>query len=238
MAARANHEIEEGSPDHPTEETVPRTKAPSLTALAILKKESDPDIFLLRFEEICHRLYSGVLLFDKEKKIAEQKFWVDKELGKNCFLVLSEAIGITWSGNSNKYWEYVVEKEKCFEGEVDIPVAKLKSVCWLEATGRFRTILLSPKTTYKVSFVVKMSESSSGWHYPLSVNLNLPDGSTQGRTENLQDKPKGGDWFRILIGSFTTNPKNVGELTFALRETGNHWKSGLIIKGVLLQALD
>ncbi|KAI4312715.1 hypothetical protein MLD38_037515 [Melastoma candidum] len=234
MAARAIHEIEEGSPDHPTEETVPRT--PSLTALAILKKETDLDVFLLRFEEICHRLYSGVLLFDKDKEEEKQKFWVDEESGKNCFLVLPKAMVITWSDNS-QYWEWVVEKEKCFEGEVDIMVAELKSVCWLEARGKFRTILLSPKTTYEVSFIVKMRKGSRGWNDPITVNLYLPDESTQGRTENLQDKPEGGDWFKILIGSFTTSPKNVGELSFRLGGGGLHWKSGLVIKGVLLQAL-
>ncbi|KAI4312811.1 hypothetical protein MLD38_037602 [Melastoma candidum] len=241
MAARVDLPIE-GSPEHPTEETVPstkeRTKIPPFSAFAILKRVTDPGECLLGFDEICRRLYSGILLYDKEKKVAEQKFWVDEKLDKNCFLVLSKAMGITWSGSeNNQYWEYVVEKENCFEGEVNIPVAKLKSVCWLEVKGKFKTMVLSPKTTYRVSFVVKMSSRSSGWDHPITVNLYLPDGSTQGSTENVHDKPKE-EWFNVPIGSFMTNPKNVGELSFTLYGGGGNWKSGLVINGVLLQAQD
>ncbi|KAI4312810.1 hypothetical protein MLD38_037601 [Melastoma candidum] len=98
-------------------------------------------------------------------------------------------------------------------------------------------MVLSPKTTYQVSFIVKMSSRSIGWRDPVTFNLYLPDGSTQGSTENLKDKPKE-EWFNIPIGSFMTNPKNDGELSFALGGGGGQWKSGLVIKGVLLQAQD
>ena len=97
--------------------------------------------------------------------------------------------------------------------------------------------MLSPKTTYEVAFVAKMSKDSYGWHFPLSLGLHLPDGSKQERKESLQGKPTD-EWFHIPVGQFILTPNNVGEISFSLVETAGHWKSGIVIKGVVLRPLD
>lgn len=124
-----------------------------------------------------------------------------------------------------------------YGGEVDVPVAVLKSVCWLHISGTFKTILLSPKTTYEVAFVVKRVDNSSGWYLPVNLNLTLPDKTTQGRIENLEQEQEG-EWRDILVGTFVTTAENVGEISFSFRETGGHWKSGLHVKGVALRPKD
>lgn len=171
-----------------------------------------------------------------KKEDYKQKFWVDEDLEKNCFLLLAKKLSIIWIENE-QYWGWINEAEECYSGKVDVPVAKLLEVCWLKLSGTFNTIVLSPKTTYEVAFVVKMSKDSRGWHAPVNLNLTLPDGTSLGRIENLEGKQKG-EWIDIPIGTFVTTPKNVGEISFSFSETGGHWKSGLLVKGVVLRPKD
>ncbi|XP_039155753.1 lectin-like [Eucalyptus grandis] len=62
---------------------------------------------------------------------------------------------------------------------------------------------------------IDQKEKCRGWHAPVNLNLALLDGTTQGRIENLEEKRKG-EWINILVGTFMTNPKNVGEINFRL----------------------
>ncbi|XP_048129209.1 uncharacterized protein PHLOEM PROTEIN 2-LIKE A4-like isoform X3 [Rhodamnia argentea] len=124
-----------------------------------------------------------------------------------------------------------------YGGEVVVPMAELREVSWLQISGKFKTIQLSPKTTYEVAFVVKRIANSRGWYLPVNLNLTLPDKTTQGRMENLEKTPEG-EWKHILVGTFVTTPENVGEISFSFSETGGHWKSGLLIKGVALRPKD
>lgn len=116
-------------------------------------------------------------------------------------------------------------------GNENLPIAELLDVCWLEIKGKCKTILLSPRTTYKVAIIVKMSSESDGWEIPVNLSLELPDGNKQGRMERLDrlDKEK---WTWIVIGKFETTPKTVGEIRFSLMQTDGRWKSGLSVKGV------
>ncbi|XP_030474068.1 uncharacterized protein PHLOEM PROTEIN 2-LIKE A4-like [Syzygium oleosum] len=213
-----------------TQQEKRRERRPPLLALTFVRKATGADSSI-SVEELCNRIYGGVLMNDNKLK-----FWVDQDLDKNCFLLLAKELSIIWI-DSPQYWVWIDQKEKCFSGEVGIPAAKLLEVCWLKISGKFKTIMLSPKTTYEVSFVVKISENSSGWHAPVNLNLTLPDGTPLGRIENLEEKEKG-KWIDIPVGTFMTNSKNVGEISFSFSETGGHWKSGLLVKGVVLRPKD
>ncbi|KAL3726178.1 hypothetical protein ACJRO7_031122 [Eucalyptus globulus] len=236
---RRRERREEGSaPVRPDQEAKQeekrRERRPPLLAATLARRATNADSSI-GVEELCNRIYGGVLMKDNEQDY-KQKFWVDEDLEKNCFLLLAKRLSIIWI-EDKKYWDWINEAEKCYSGEVDIPVAKLLNVCWLKISGTFKTITLSPKTTYEVAFVVKRSVNSSGWNAPVNLNLTLPDKSTQGRIENLSVKPKG-EWMDIPVGTFMTTPENVGEISFSFSETGDHWKSGLLIKGVVLRPKD
>ncbi|XP_039155745.1 uncharacterized protein PHLOEM PROTEIN 2-LIKE A4-like [Eucalyptus grandis] len=209
-------------------------RRPPLLAVTLVRRVTNADSSI-GVEELCNRVYGGVIIKDK-KQDYKQKFWVDEDLQKNCFLLLAKKLSICWIENK-QYWGWINEAEECYNGEEDIPVAKLLSVCWLQISGTFRTVKLSPKTTYEVAFVVKRSVDSSGWNVPVNLNLTLPDKTTQGRIENLLVKPKG-EWIDIPVGTFMTSPENVGEIRFSFSETDDHWKSGLLVKGVVLRPQD
>ncbi|KAF8017328.1 hypothetical protein BT93_H2498 [Corymbia citriodora subsp. variegata] len=211
----------------------PEARRPPFLAVTLVRSATNADSSI-GVEELCNRIYKGVLLKDKKQKY-KQKFWVDDRFEKNCFLLLARKLSITWI-DDKQYWKWINEAEECFNGKEDLLAAKLKEVCWLKISGTFRTIKLSPKTTYEVAFMVKMSENSSGWHAPVNLNLSLPDGTVLGRIENLDEKQK--EWKPIHVGTFVTTPKNVGKISFSLSETGGHWKSGLIVKGVVLRPKD
>lgn len=213
-----------------TKEERRRERRPPLLAVTFVRKAANSDS-PIGIEELCNRIYGGV--FMNPNKL---KFWVDQDLEKHCFLLLAQELSITRIDNKEN-WVWIDQKEKCFSGEVDIPAAKLLGGFGLSIRGKFKTIVLSPKTTYEVAFVVKMNENSEGWRAPVNVSLTLPDGTAQGRIENLEEKQKGG-WIDILAGTFMTNPNNVGEISFSFSETGGHWKSGLLIKGVVLRPKD
>ncbi|KAK3416522.1 hypothetical protein EUGRSUZ_H02288 [Eucalyptus grandis] len=222
---------EDGSaPARPAE-----ARKPPLLAVTLVRRATNADSSI-GVEELCNRIYRGVLMKDKKQDYYKQKFWVDKDLGKNCFLLLAKKLSIIW-GKDKRYWGWIDEAEECFKGKVWVPAAKLLQVCRLEFRGTFKTIVLSPKTTYEVAFKVKMANSDSSWHDPVKLNLTLPDGTSQGRIETLEGKPTE-TWIDILVGTFVTTPTNVGKICFSFDGTYPYWRSGLIIKGVVLRPKD
>ncbi|KAF8017277.1 hypothetical protein BT93_H2465 [Corymbia citriodora subsp. variegata] len=225
-AARSSMEKTISAPVRP-----PEARRPPLPALALVRRATDA-ASSIGVEQLCDRIYNGVLLKDKRQDY-KQKFWVDDTFEKNCFLLLAKKLSIIWI-NDERYWDWINEAEECFSGKVDLPAAKLLNVCWLEISGKFRTIKLSPETTYEVAFKVKMSKNSQGWRAPVNLNLTLPDGTSLGRMENLEGKEEE-EWIEVPVGSFVTTPKNFGEIKFSFTQTASCWKSGLTIKGVVLR---
>ncbi|KAK3425909.1 hypothetical protein EUGRSUZ_F02470 [Eucalyptus grandis] len=200
-----------------------RVRRPPHNYVAIVK-DSVVRIETSSLDKLCDQLYNGVVL--KERK---RKYWVDRDLNKNCFMVFARELAITW-GHEPQYWEWKTVKES----GVDVEEAELRSVCSLEISGKFRTIVLSPKTEYKVSLVASMTESSQGWGVPVNINITLPDKSSLGHMESLQHMPQG-KWTNILMGEFKTSSENIGEITFHISECSNNWKQGLVVKGVAFQ---
>ncbi|KAK3425901.1 hypothetical protein EUGRSUZ_F02461, partial [Eucalyptus grandis] len=153
------------------------------------------------------------------------KYWVDKSLNKNCFLLFAREFEIAW-GREPRYWEWKPLKES---GNVDVEVAELRGVSWLEISGKFRTIILSPNTRYEVSLVALMTESSQGWGAPVNIDITFPDKMSSGRSESFQHIPQE-KWTNILMGEFTTLSENIGEIAFHIYEHSPNCKQGLVVK--------
>ncbi|KAF8011366.1 hypothetical protein BT93_J1846 [Corymbia citriodora subsp. variegata] len=164
------------------------------------------------------------------------KFWVDEKHHKNCFLVLPKACDITW-GYKGSCSSWITEKEKCFRSAIDVHVFELKKLSWLLIQGRFKTRALSPHTKYEVAFVVKLIGTEYEWQYPVDLVLGLPDGTKKTATEDLKLKPKE-EWINLRASEFTMGPETVGTIHFALYETFDPEKSGLILRGVTIHPKD
>ncbi|KAL3735205.1 hypothetical protein ACJRO7_024356 [Eucalyptus globulus] len=198
-------------------------RRPPHNYVAILKDADEPiDPFS---KEVCEQLYDGVLLNNKKKK-----YWVDKESNKNCFMVLARDLVIVWSANTD-YWKWITFQET---SDMEVELAALQKVCWLEVSGKFRTVALAPMTKYRVAFVVMMKDCDYHWDVPVTFTVTLPNGKKEECVKSLSTVPQR-RWEHIPICEFVMSPENVGEVTFALNEHGENWKSGLVIKGVSFQ---
>lgn len=205
---------------------------PSLNSLALMREATTPtDISSVDINDWCKVVYEGVLLENNT-----QKFWVDNKLHKNCFLVLPEALYIEW-GKDERYWRWITVKENCFRSCVDILVPQLLEVTWLLLLGKFKTSALSPQTEYEVAFVVQLERNDRKWPLPVNLELDVPNQPKQIRREDLERKPKG-KWIKLCAGEFKMGPETVGTIVFTLHETCQSYKSGLILKGVLIHPKD
>ncbi|KAI6691603.1 hypothetical protein NL676_028431 [Syzygium grande] len=213
-------EAKEMGSQEPNQTVKARSRRPPHNYVAIVK-DADVPIETFPLDKLCDQLYDGVVL-----QKGKRKYWVDRDLNKNCFMVFARELEITW-GDTPAYWLWTTVKES---GNVDVEVAVLRNVCWLFILGKFRTFMLSPNTLYEVSLVALMTESSQGWRIPVKLGIVLPDESKIERMEDLQNKPRG-KWINILMGEFTTSSKNIGEIKLSISETSSIWKHGLVVKG-------
>ncbi|KAK6797074.1 hypothetical protein RDI58_004775 [Solanum bulbocastanum] len=190
-------------------------------------KEADSSVDRSSLDKLYDQLYTGIYLNQKRKK-----YWVDKKSNGNCFMLYARDLLITWAEN-NRFWHWPFVQES---SDVLLPAAELLDVCWLEIHGRFNTTKLSPGLIYEVVFIVMLKDPAYGWENPVNLRLILPDGSRQGHTENMVEKPRE-KWIEIPAGEFMTSAdqKN-GEIEFSLYEyEGGNWKKGLVIKGAVLR---
>lgn len=108
-------------------------------------------------------------------------------------------------------------------------------VCWLNVEGRFDTTKLSPGIRYEVVFVVMLKATGHGWEIPVTVTLTLPDGYKHERKVNFMEKAIG-QWIEIPVGEFRTLPGKFGDIEFWMHQSeGGQWKSGILIKGVVIR---
>ncbi|KAH7837926.1 hypothetical protein Vadar_019626 [Vaccinium darrowii] len=189
-------------------------------------KDADSPVDNSSTEKLYNQLRGGIILNQKKKK-----YWVDGKSNKNCFMLFARDLSITW-GEDKRYWHWPYLQEAS-HGFID--VAELLRVCWLEMNGKFEMVNLSPDTVYEVVFLVMLKDSSFGWEVPVNVKLILPDGTTQQHQEKFMAKPRG-SWIEIPAGEFGTSSEKIGDIQFSLYETeSGQWKSGLIIKGVVIR---
>ncbi|KAK9292531.1 hypothetical protein L1049_020505 [Liquidambar formosana] len=144
-----------------------------------------------------------------------QKKWVDNNSGHISFMLYARSFYICW-GTSPEYWTWNCLKETRDE---TIEVAKLIKVCWLDVGGNFEISDLSPGIVYEVVYVVKLTDESSGWEFPITLRLSLPDGKAQERQVSLLEKPKE-EWIELNVGNFNVENGETGEVYFNLAEHG------------------
>ncbi|XP_062094702.1 uncharacterized protein PHLOEM PROTEIN 2-LIKE A4-like isoform X2 [Humulus lupulus] len=196
----------------------------SIHKLDEVTKDADVTIDYSCMNQLLPQLQNGIFLNQKR-----QKYWIDKMLD-NCFMVYARNLSITW-GEDCRYWTWKQQKDKSDEL---IDVARLIQVCWLEVNGKFDTRKLSPATLYEVAFVVMLDDCACGWSCPVNVGLCLPNGSKQERNEDMIKLPRN-QWTEITAGKFKTSTDQFGEIQFFMHNYDSAWKSGLSIKGVLIQ---
>lgn len=210
-------------------------RRPSLNSLTLMRKATTPaDISSVDMKDWHHVVYEGVLL-----KNDTQKFWVDKELLKNCFLVLPKACDFA-GADEESCWSWITKEEKCFRSTIDIPIPKSNKLSLFLIRGRFETRVLSPNTMYEVAFVVQLIRSHYRPSFHPKMNLDLPDGTKQEHwepMENLVGKPEY-EWINLRAGEFVMGPKTVGTINFALQWRLNPEMLGLMFKGVRIHPKD
>ncbi|KAL3720755.1 hypothetical protein ACJRO7_005546 [Eucalyptus globulus] len=167
-------------------------------------------------------------------------YWSKKRSKKGSCLSINQSkkgscLSIDWS-KKGSCLSWITEKENCFRSVADIHVIELKKLSWLLIEGRFKTRALSPDTKYEVAFVVKLGTDFE-WQCPVELELGLPDGTKQTRTEDLKPKPKE-EWINLRAGEFRMRSETVGTIYFALHGTSDPQKSGLILRGVLIHLTD
>ncbi|KAK4746371.1 hypothetical protein SAY87_012683 [Trapa incisa] len=147
--------------------------------------------------------------------------------------VLARDLSICW-GESPQYWKWIKDKKVSganSHGETEL--AELIDVCWFDIRGKYDLSELDPETTYEVMFMIMIkADRSDGWDLPVKLQLVLPDGSKQEGELNLCEQPRD-EWLMIPVGEIT---RNSGTVEFSMNETDcNRWKSGVVVKGVLIQ---
>lgn len=193
---------------------------------AILK-DADLPVDRSSLDKLYDQLYAGIFLNKRTKK-----YWLDKKLNSNCFMLFPRALSITWA-EENKYWRW-----KSMEESSDtIEIVELLNVCWLEIHGKMKTCELSPRIRYEAAFEVMIKEAAYGWDVPVNIRLKRPDGSKQEHKENLEQRPRG-RWVEIPIGDFVVHDhEGGGEIEFSMYEhEGGMWKRGMLLKGLVIRS--
>ncbi|KAL5977216.1 hypothetical protein ACLOJK_021558 [Asimina triloba] len=159
-----------------------------------------------------------------------QRHWIEEKTGANCFMLYARELSIAWA-DTPRHWSWSSVKET---SNVDVEVANLVNVCWLEVDGKFDTSNLTPNTAYEVAFVVMIDDPAYGWNEPVTLKLVCPDGKVQERKEGLKQKPRG-EWMEVHAGDFRTSMEKGGEIQFTLLNYNSDWKRGLVVKGAVIR---
>ncbi|KAL3376021.1 hypothetical protein AABB24_002792 [Solanum stoloniferum] len=194
-------------------------------------KDASMDVHTYCKDKLYDILYQGIVFSD-----GKTKYWVDKETGKNCFVLFAKNLTIIDQMDHRK-WTWQRSKE-----DMSAEIAVMGEVKLLSVHGSFNTEFLSPDTKYKVEFVLRFRKGKhvSGWSKNPVRSVLIPPGKTW--NEAIQNKvnlaEKGSQKsFVILAGEFF-NPRfnSHGDIQFHLDEN-KEWKTGLVIKGVKITPL-
>ncbi|XP_031399894.1 uncharacterized protein LOC116210202 isoform X2 [Punica granatum] len=196
----------------------PKTqKRPPPNCLAILSRAYP----LVEPSSIVEQLSSTGVLLDRKTK----KYMVDVGSNKNMFMMLARGLEIT-SGSDPKHWSWKPDKLNRA-----VEIIKLKDICWLDVSGKFQTVDLSPETEYEIVLRIKIGTKIRGFYLPVNYIIRLPNGIRREDTIDFRTYMKG-SWHNIMLHKFKMTPENVGQLQFRLYEHSEHWKSGLVLAGI------
>ncbi|ERN14808.1 hypothetical protein AMTR_s00032p00090150 [Amborella trichopoda] len=139
------------------------------------------------------------------------------------------ALDIVWGGN-NRYWDYVKDQQS--------ECAMLKSVCWLEVSGRVDLDKLIPSTDYQIKFSVRLNENASGWDKDVIFKARV--GYNVARTTRCK-LIKNKQFYEVPNELTFKTPKKSsgGRLSFGMYEIeGQAWKSGLLIEKITISQVN
>ncbi|GAB4830180.1 hypothetical protein Ancab_019822 [Ancistrocladus abbreviatus] len=155
-------------------------------------------------------------------------------------MVLAEGLKFSW-GSSSDYWQY--RKKEFSKGE-EITVAELRRICWFEVWGIMDNLrMLTPNTEYEVSLELKMKKEAYGWQDPVQCYFVTPFSELKIDNKNFDTEIlKDNEWKRMILGNFTvpSNP-TIDEddmIIFLLRQNEGRWKSGLVVRSLIIRAVD
>ncbi|XP_044495745.1 protein PHLOEM PROTEIN 2-LIKE A1-like isoform X1 [Mangifera indica] len=195
--------------------------------LHAILKEGDSQIDA-SCDNLIENLQAGIFL--NQNKL---KFWVDRLLWANAFDIHARDLTIAW-GDDPRYWNWTYMLDK--QGSctcVQVEVAELLKVCWLDVRGKFPAKNLTPGMVYQVSFVLMMKDGEYGFaNHPVNFKLAIPSyHETIERKEDLSTLPKN-KWTKVRVGEFTTSCNMTGNLEISMFEHNSQWKSGMIVNEI------
>ncbi|GAB4830175.1 hypothetical protein Ancab_019817 [Ancistrocladus abbreviatus] len=176
------------------------------------------------------------VFFDDDKKL----LWHDNK-DRPCFRVLAEGLKFSW-GSSSDYWQYP-KKDFGTKGE-SITVAELRRICWFEVWGIMDNLqMLRTDTKCEVSLELKMKQEAYGWQVPVQCYFVTPFSDLKIDNKNFDTEiPKDNEWNRMILGNFTVpSHPTIDEddmIIFLLRQNEGRWKSGLVVRSLIIRAVD
>ncbi|PQQ14593.1 protein PHLOEM PROTEIN 2-LIKE A1-like [Prunus yedoensis var. nudiflora] len=131
----------------------------------------------------------------------------------------------------NFAYTYLDQKSnKCF-----LVYAKALDITWSGDPRHWRSVQETSDGPTEAAELLKMQAKAYGWDVPVNLKLTVPHASDNRWSKvNLADKARE-QWIEIPIGNFIASPQKPGDLEFSLYEYDGRWKSGLVIKGVVVR---
>ncbi|KAL8143832.1 hypothetical protein V2J09_016864 [Rumex salicifolius] len=178
-------------------------------------------------QDLWEKLHTGVLV-DGNKY-----FWLDKK-ARICVELYAKALTVTW-GTNREYWTHIFEKIQNTEDWAE--VGEIESLCWLDVQGEFDMRKLTPMTEYEIFFDIELKACAKGWDYPVIFEHNSPFG-LMSKFEVKLDHLIGKGPALLSVGRFMLPPVPAGTASafFRMYEHREHWKTGLVMRGVIIKA--
>ncbi|XP_044497654.1 phospholipase A1-IIgamma-like [Mangifera indica] len=177
--------------------------------------------------DIVDCLHAGVFL-----KGRKEKFWFDKTSGSNAFMLFARDFSIT-RGNDQRYWKWTSIIDE--NGGVEVEVVEAVEINWLEVKIDFPIKMLTPRTSYKVSFILMKKEDNKGFDKPVKLKLLLPNQEPVERTQDLSSMSIN-EWTEIPVGDFITPCDHTsGDIEISMAQIGSKYMTkGLVINKILI----
>ncbi|XP_031251610.1 uncharacterized protein LOC116109523 [Pistacia vera] len=178
-------------------------------------------------DKLIDELHAGVFLNNKK-----QKFFVDMITSANSFELYATDLLIAW-GQDTRYWKWTSMKDTI---GVQMEMAELVEVCWLDVKTNFPTQMLTPGTSYEVSFVLKTKGGAEGFaKSPVTLKLDLPNQKPVERTEDLSYM-QGEKWKEIRVGEFVTSCNMSGNMKILMYHHDDFTiKKGLVVNKIIIR---
>ncbi|KAF5765480.1 putative phloem protein [Helianthus annuus] len=232
--------------------TSPRDACRAASISKAFNSAANSDAFWDRFlppdyREIIARAVSPVVFESKKQLYISSLIMglkLDRESGRKRYMLGARDLSIAW-GNDARYWEWGHVPESRF-AEVGI----LRNVWWLDIQGRIASAMLSPKTTYVVYLVYRITRDSWGLSAAgksivcfCGVRNEVPNVYLEQSAQTLLEFTLGqahtaamrkDGWMEIELGEFYCDNGDEGEVEMVFQEHHRN-KGGLIVEGIELR---